>query len=234
VETQDRPKKMVLLVVAVSGTAFRPDPRPARNRTTRCPINVGRCHRLPLPAAIAQNLQEPGAAGRHRLRPQERASTSAPGRPTSSGSRTSTGATKGFLRAGPVRRLQGRDRQGLHLRPWALIGYLYPSNNSGRGGATPGARGLFLQGRYEGVVRRAGPTACSPPSTTAAWATFLGNLGSSGSDYLDLSARPFDLGNGMNADTPHRTPSACTTSRSRKLHGLCIDAGQGLRQTGSA
>lgn len=79
-----------------------------------------------------------------------------------------------------------------------LITYRYPSNNSGEAG-TPGA-GLFskadtnewyLAGGYKMFTLK----------YSRSMGDFLGNLNSSGSSYLDLSAA-FDLGNGFSV-TPH-------------------------------
>ncbi|RYF35849.1 MAG: hypothetical protein EOO21_03315 [Comamonadaceae bacterium] len=79
-----------------------------------------------------------------------------------------------------------------------FITYQYPGNNSGAAG-TPGAGAfskadtneLYLGLTYMMVTAK----------YNHAFGDFLGNLNSSGSDYLDLSAA-FDLGNGFSL-TPH-------------------------------
>ncbi len=78
------------------------------------------------------------------------------------------------------------------------IHYRYPGNNSGRAG-TPGA-GLFSNANTTeiyGALTYKIVTLKYSRST----GDFLGNLNSSGSSYLDLSAN-FDLGNGFTL-TPH-------------------------------
>ena len=79
-----------------------------------------------------------------------------------------------------------------------LITYQYPGNNSGAAG-TPGA-GAFSNAStnewYAGVTYSVATLKYS-----RSFGDFLGNLKSSGSQYLDLSAT-FDLGNGF-ALTPH-------------------------------
>lgn len=79
-----------------------------------------------------------------------------------------------------------------------LITYQYPGNNSGKAG-TKGA-GLFSNAStnewYAGITYSVATLKYS-----RSFGDFLGNLKSSGSQYLDLSAT-FDLGNGF-ALTPH-------------------------------
>ena len=79
-----------------------------------------------------------------------------------------------------------------------LITYQYPSNNSGAKG-TPGA-GLFTNAStnewYAAVTYSVATLKYS-----RSFGDFLGNIKSSGSAYLDLSAT-FDLGNGFGV-TPH-------------------------------
>jgi uncharacterized protein (TIGR02001 family) len=79
-----------------------------------------------------------------------------------------------------------------------LITYRYPGNNSGSAG-TPGAGGFSKADTnewYAGVTYKMVTLKYS-----RAMGDFLGNLRSSGSEYVDLSAA-FDLGNGFSL-TPH-------------------------------
>jgi uncharacterized protein (TIGR02001 family) len=79
-----------------------------------------------------------------------------------------------------------------------LITYRYPGNNSGEAG-TPGA-GLFSKAdTNEWYI--AGTYQMFTLKYNRSMGDFLGNLNSSGSDYVDLSAA-FDLGNGFTL-TPH-------------------------------
>ncbi|WP_287066658.1 TorF family putative porin [Ramlibacter sp.] len=79
-----------------------------------------------------------------------------------------------------------------------LITYRYPGNNSGDAG-TPGA-GLFSKADTNEWYA-AGTYGMFTLKYSHAMGNFLGNLNSSGSDYVDLSAA-VDLGNGYSL-TPH-------------------------------
>jgi uncharacterized protein (TIGR02001 family) len=79
-----------------------------------------------------------------------------------------------------------------------FITYRYPGNNSGAAG-TPGA-GLFSHADTNELYA-AGTYKMFTLKYNRSMGDFLGNLNSSGSDYLDLSGS-FDLGNGFSV-TPH-------------------------------
>jgi len=79
-----------------------------------------------------------------------------------------------------------------------FITYRYPGNNSGDAG-TPGAGFFSKADTNEWYV--AGTYKMVTLKYNHSMGDFLGNLGTSGSDYLDLSAA-FDLGNGLSL-TPH-------------------------------
>lgn len=79
-----------------------------------------------------------------------------------------------------------------------LITYQYPSNNSGAAG-TPGAGAFSNASTNEWYAAVTYSVATLKYSRS--FGDFLGNINSSGSQYLDLSAT-FDLGNGF-ALTPH-------------------------------
>ena len=115
-----------------------------------------------------------------------------------------------------------------------LITYQYPSNNSGAAG-TPGA-GLYSNAstnEFYGALTYNIFTV----KYSRSFGDFLGNLKSSGSQYLDLSAN-FDLGNGFTL-TPHigrqavpnQSPSADYTDYS--LTGA-KDFGNGLSLSAAA
>ena len=79
-----------------------------------------------------------------------------------------------------------------------LITYRYPGNNSGSAG-TPGAGAFSKADTNEWYL--AGGYKMFTLKYSRSMGDFLGNLNSSGSSYLDLSAG-FDLGNGISL-TPH-------------------------------
>ncbi len=79
-----------------------------------------------------------------------------------------------------------------------LITYQYPRNNSGAAG-TPGAGAFSNASTNEWYAALTYSVATLKYSRS--FGNFLGNINSSGSQYLDLSAT-FDLGNGF-AVTPH-------------------------------
>ena len=79
-----------------------------------------------------------------------------------------------------------------------LITYQYPGNNSGVGGVLPA--GTFANANTVEVYAAA-TYKIYTLKVNRSTGNFLGNLNSSGSSYLDLSAS-FDLGNGF-ALTPH-------------------------------
>lgn len=114
-----------------------------------------------------------------------------------------------------------------------LITYRYPGNNSGEAG-TPGA-GAFSKADtnewYLGLTY-----GMFTLKYSHAMGDFLGNLGSSGSDYLDLSAA-VDLGNGFTL-TPHighqrvkNTPNASYTDYALTL---AKDLGNGFSVSAAA
>jgi uncharacterized protein (TIGR02001 family) len=108
-----------------------------------------------------------------------------------------------------------------------LISYRYPGNNSGSAG-TPGA-GAFSKADtnewYLGLTYM-----MVTAKYNHAMGNFLGNLNSSGSDYLDLSAA-FDLGNGFSL-TPHighqRVKNISVANYTDYALTLGKDFGQGL------
>lgn len=107
------------------------------------------------------------------------------------------GATKGSYEVDLYGGFKKEVLDGLTL-DLGLVTYRYPGNNSGAAG-TPGA-GLFSKADtnewYVGAAYR-----MFTLKYNRAMGDFLGNLGTSGSTYIDLSAA-FDLGNGLTL-TPH-------------------------------
>lgn len=114
-----------------------------------------------------------------------------------------------------------------------LITYQYPSNNSGATG-TPGA-GLYSNAStnewYAAVTYSVATLKYS-----RSFGDFLGNINSSGSGYLDLSAT-FDLGNGLGV-TPHIGRQAIPNQSGQGDYTdysvtLAKDFGNGLTVTGA-